>query len=361
MTTVNTLQHSPRKKTVGIRLHLLAGVLCALAASRVTLGQSYSGLEAHLIPHTHTVVPGDPIVVDFILRNTTDSPMVLTPPGMGTNSSSPEAALSLPHVFSGKGFTGLTIKGDYGHTWTDVFGYQPPANTNELHIPAKGIVGVSLAIEQFYPPVRRAGHYEMIWSPYGGAVQSNRVTFDVEPRKQAVVFTDRGTMKIQFDYEHAPKHVENFIELARDGAYNQRTIHRIDPGFLFQTGCPKGDGTGTRPDGKTIDAEFNNTPIDRGTVCMARLESDPNSASCQFFVTASRIPEWDGRYSVFGKLVGEESMTTLDNIMSQPTDEFGRPKHRVIVSYVRIVDVPPDTRPVKTVPTQLPTVPAELP
>ncbi|GJM26644.1 MAG: hypothetical protein DHS20C16_30590 [Phycisphaerae bacterium] len=346
---------------------LLVCVVCASVEPTV-FAQSYSGVEARLVPHANVAIPGDPIVLDFILKNTTDAPIVLAPPGMQTDGMAAESTLSLQHIFSGSGFTGLTIKGDFGRTWTDVFSYQPPASAAELHIPAKGIVGVSLAINDFYPPVRRAGRYEMVWMPYGGAVQSNRITIDVEPRKQAVVFTDRGTMKIQFDYERAPKHVENFIDLARDGFYNQRTIHRIDPGYLFQTGCPLGDGTGMRADGKTIDAEFNSTPIDRGTVCMARLESDPNSASCQFFVTATRIPEWDGRYTVFGKLIGEESMETLEKIMGQPIRDDGHPKHRVLVSYVRIVDVPPDVRPINTVQTQspavsdvLPTVPAEAP
>jgi peptidyl-prolyl cis-trans isomerase B (cyclophilin B) len=344
-----------------IRWLPLAVLVCAFVAHPAVFGQAYAGLEARLVTHSDVVVPGDPIVLDFILKNTTDAPIVLAPLGMHTDGYAAESTLSLPHIFSGPGFTGLTIKGDYGHTWTDVFGYQPPAGAAELHIPANGIVGVTLAINPFYPPVRRAGRYEMVWSPYGGAVHSNRVTIDVEPRKQAVLFTDRGTMKIQFDYERAPKHVENFIDLARDGFYNQRTIHRLEPGYLFQTGCPRGDGTGMRADGKTLDAEFNNTPIDRGTVCMARLESDPNSASCQFFVTATRIPEWDGRYTVFGKLIGEESMATLDTIMSQPVDDDGRPKHRMIVSFVRIVDVPADVRTVEEVPTQMQTVPDQLP
>ena len=337
------------------------GVLCALLFASPTFAQSLKGVEAMLVARSDMVVPGDPIVLDFILKNTTDAPVELSPPGMQTDGYTPESALTLPHVFSGPGFTGLTIKGDYGRTWTDVFGYQPPAGAAKLSIPAKGIVGVSLAINDYYPPVRRAGRYKFVWSPYGGAIKSNEVMVDVEPRKQAVLFTDRGTMKIQFDYEKAPKHVENFIELARDGFYNQRTIHRIEPGFMFQTGCPKGDGTGMRPDGKTLNAEFNDTSIDRGTVCMARLESDPNSASCQFFVTATRIPEWDGRYTVFGKLVGEESMATLDNIMSQPVDDDGRPKHRVLVSFVRIVDMPVDFHPVEAAPVQLPPTPAELP
>ncbi len=345
---------------------LLLAVCLACVVSGSALGQSYSGVQAQLVARKTVVVPGDPIVLDFVLRNTTDDLVVLTPLGMQTEGFSPVSTLTLPHIFSGSGFTGLTIKGDFGRTWSDVFAYQPPAGAAELHIPAHGIVGVSLAIDEFYPPVQRAGRYEMVWTPYGGAIRSNSVTVNVEPRKQAEVFTDRGTMKIQFDYDHAPKHVANFIELAREGFYNQRQIHRIDPGYLIQTGCPKGDGTGMRRDGKTLDAEFSDTPIDRGTVCMARLESDPNSASCQFFITASRIPEWDARYTVFGRLVDKESLATLDKIMEMPIDEDGRPKHRVIVSFVRVVDVPPDIRPVGSRPsespppsTQLPTVPAK--
>ncbi len=323
-------------------------------------GQVPSGLEAHLSARSSSFIPGDPVVLDFLLYNTTDADMVLTPPGVVSNPNFSEFGLTLSQVFSGVGFSALTIDGEYGRSWSDAFGYQPSEFASDLHLPARGIVGKSIAIDHYYPAVQRPGKYSIVWAPYGGSITSNRLAIEVTPRKQAMLFTDKGAMTIQFEYDLAPKHVQNFIELARSNAYNNMPIHRIEPGYLFQTGCPNGDGTGKRADGKTLVAEFNKTPIDRGTVCMARLESDPNSASSQFFVTATRIPEWDGRYTVFGKLVGEESLATLDKIMAQPIREDGRPKHRILLSVVRIVDIPPNVRPVENASQAPPTTPATV-
>jgi peptidyl-prolyl cis-trans isomerase B (cyclophilin B) len=132
--------------------------------------------------------------------------------------------------------------------------------------------------------------------------------------------------------------VEAFIDLVRSGFYDNKTFHRVIPGFLIQGGCPKGDGTGIRPDHKLLPAEFNNTPFRAGTLAMAHKPSDRNSASCQFFITLSRLPELDGQYTVIGQASDEESLRTLNELAAEPTDKHDRPRHPLYIRSITLVD-----------------------
>jgi cyclophilin family peptidyl-prolyl cis-trans isomerase len=105
-------------------------------------------------------------------------------------------------------------------------------------------------------------------------------------------------------------------------------------------GCPRGDGTGIRPDGRRIPAEFNSRPHQKGSVSMALLDDDPDSASCQFFICYTRQKDWDGRYAVFGELAGDESFETLDRMMAITADEAGRPTQPVVMRAVRVTNMP---------------------
>ena len=89
-----------------------------------------------------------------------------------------------------------------------------------------------------------------------------------------------------------------------------------------------------------LQAEFSDQPVRRGTVCMARLEDAPDSASCQFLICNTRVPQWDGKYTVFGELVGDESLATLDKLMACPTTPAGAPKKKLHLRAIRIVDAP---------------------
>ncbi len=331
-------QCRPMRTTV---LHLAALVAC-FAVPASALADRFEAIEANISVPSLTVPPGQAILMDFTLRNTSDEPVTLTLSDTAGLSQSPEGGLPLCHVFSGAAYTGLVIRGAFDRTWTDVFDYQLPAAAPELVIAPQSIVGITVDITKYYPPLRTAGEYRIVWQPYGGLITSNQVLLRVETYKEAMIATDEGTMRLRFCYDLAPQHVDNFIELARSGFYNQKTIHRISPGFFLQGGCPNGDGTGIRHDGRKLKAEFSNEPVDRGTVCMARLESDPDSASCQFLIAYSRIPAWDGRYTVFADLVGEESFKTLDKLMNLPVEDVrtGKPQRSVYIRDVRIVDAP---------------------
>jgi peptidyl-prolyl cis-trans isomerase B (cyclophilin B) len=142
--------------------------------------------------------------------------------------------------------------------------------------------------------------------------------------KQATIHTDFGTMTLRFYTDVAPKHVENFLDLAEKGFYDGLTFHRIMKGFMIQGGCPQGTGTGNGP--RRLPAEFNDKPHELGTLSMARAQN-PNSASCQFFICLDRCDFLDRQYTAFGELVDDASRETLKKIGDVPVrrGEGGEP------------------------------------
>ncbi|UXC89954.1 peptidylprolyl isomerase [Sphingobium sp. RSMS] len=119
-----------------------------------------------------------------------------------------------------------------------------------------------------------------------------------------------GRVRIQLRPDIAPGHVERIKELTRQGFYNGLKFHRVIPGFMAQGGDPKGDGTGgsTLPD---LKAEFNPMPHLRGTVSMARAQSE-DSANSQFFIVFLPRMQLDKKYTVFGRVI--EGMQYVDAI-----------------------------------------------
>jgi len=122
-----------------------------------------------------------------------------------------------------------------------------------------------------------------------------------------------GTMKLELYSNIAPKMVERFKTLAREGFYNGTTFHRVS-GIVIQGGDPKGDGSGSSSK-PNVPAEFSDVPFERGIVGAART-NDPNTANCQFYITMQRYPSWDKNYTVFGKVI--EGMNNADVIMGVP-------------------------------------------
>ena len=147
-----------------------------------------------------------------------------------------------------------------------------------------------------------------------------------EPTNPVVVLeTGQGNIVIEFFPEKAPNHVDNFLKLAEDGFYDQTYFHRIIPGFMIQGGDPKSSTTGvpfsewgTGDPGYSIDAEFNDISHERGIVSMAR-GTDPNSAGSQFFIVHADSTFLDGQYTVFGRIITQESFEVLDKIAALET------------------------------------------
>ena len=141
---------------------------------------------------------------------------------------------------------------------------------------------------------------------------------------RAVISTSHGEMTVELWNDVAPKHVENFLKLGREGFYDNLKFHRILPGFMIQGGCPQGDGTGGP--GWSVDAEFNDREHQPGTLSMAR-SSDPNSAGSQFFIclTREKCQHLDGEYTAFGQVV--EGMDVVDALAKTDIDKnSGVPK-----------------------------------
>jgi peptidyl-prolyl cis-trans isomerase B (cyclophilin B) len=154
----------------------------------------------------------------------------------------------------------------------------------------------------------------------------------------ATLQTDMGDIQIKFFYDKAPKHVENFVELASKGFYDGTLFHRVIPGFMIQGGDPNTKKPedpmhpyGTGGSETKLKAEFNDTPHKRGIVSMAR-SSDPNSASSQFFIVVKDSNFLDGQYSAFGEVIS--GMETADKIANAPRGANDRPNQPIHIKKV---------------------------
>jgi peptidylprolyl isomerase len=128
--------------------------------------------------------------------------------------------------------------------------------------------------------------------------------------KLTLQLSSGGAVVIQMRPDLAPHHVARVQTLVRQGFYNGLAFHRVIPGFMAQGGDPKGDGSGGSklPDMK---AEFSAIPFFRGTVAAARAEQ-PDSANSQFFIMFAPNAGLEGKYSVWGRVIG--GMDAVDKI-----------------------------------------------
>lgn len=130
--------------------------------------------------------------------------------------------------------------------------------------------------------------------------------------KKADIHTEKGVMHIEFYDQDAPKTVENFIKLSKEGFYDGLTFHRVIPDFVIQGGCPEGTGMGGP--GYTIDCELDgdNQYHDRGVLSMAH--AGRNTGGSQFFICHSRrnTQHLDRNHTCFGKVV--EGVEVIDAI-----------------------------------------------
>ncbi len=131
-----------------------------------------------------------------------------------------------------------------------------------------------------------------------------------DPENTLVMDTTQGKVVIALRPDLAPKHVDRIKTLAREGFYDGIVFHRVIDGFMAQTGCPHGTGTGGSKLGN-LDAEFNAEPHVRGVCSMARAQN-PNSANSQFFICFADARFLDRQYTVWGKVI--EGMDNVDKI-----------------------------------------------
>ena len=131
-----------------------------------------------------------------------------------------------------------------------------------------------------------------------------------KPEDTLTLETTKGKVVIEMRPDLAPGHVARIKELVKDGFYDGIVFHRVIDGFMAQTGCPHGTGTGGS-DYPNLPAEFSAEPHVRGTVSMARA-ADPNSGDSQFFICFDDARFLDKQYTVWGKVI--EGMENVDKI-----------------------------------------------
>ena len=157
---------------------------------------------------------------------------------------------------------------------------------------------------------------------------------EIDPEKnyQAIFKTDVGDFTIDLHATKAPKTVNNFVFLARQGYYDGTMFHRVIDNFMAQGGDPTGTGRGGP--GYNFEDEFHDDLVHdkRGVLSMAN--AGPNTNGSQFFITHGPTPHLDGRHAVFGQLsAGEEAF------MSIPARDPGNPSApAVTIETIEIVE-----------------------
>jgi len=164
---------------------------------------------------------------------------------------------------------------------------------------------------------------------FGNQAFAQTVNFEKFIDPVVILETNLGKITIEFFPKDAQNHVINFVKLSLSGFYDGTIFHRIIPGFMIQGGDPNtisGDSStwGIGGPEERVDAEFNTIKHNRGIVSMAR-SADPNSGGSQFFIVHKDSNTYeislDGKYTVFGRIVTEESFETLDKIAAVQTGD----------------------------------------
>lgn len=145
-----------------------------------------------------------------------------------------------------------------------------------------------------------AGHAPQQQPPGSGADSSS-------PDPIALIDTAKGQITIRLFKKYAPQTVFAFVDMVNKGFYNGLTFHRVEPGFVIQGGCPKGNGSGMYIDPKTGKERMLMLEVSpylkhnaAGVVAMARFPKNQHSASCQFYITLQPQPRLDNQYTIFG-------------------------------------------------------------
>jgi cyclophilin family peptidyl-prolyl cis-trans isomerase len=147
----------------------------------------------------------------------------------------------------------------------------------------------------------------------------------------ATLHTNHGAIAVELFDQDAPKTVDNFVKLSKDGFYDGITFHRVIPDFMIQGGCPRGDGTGGP--GYQFEDEQNDHGVVRGALAMAN--AGPNTNGSQFFIVTTEAASWlDGKHTVFGRVT--EGMDVVDDISSVDRDAQDRPRDPVTIERVEL-------------------------
>jgi peptidyl-prolyl cis-trans isomerase B (cyclophilin B) len=133
---------------------------------------------------------------------------------------------------------------------------------------------------------------------------------DAKKKYKATIATTRGDIVLELSPEHAPKTVNNFVFLTRQGYYDGVVFHRVINNFMIQGGDPTGTGRGGP--GYTFEDETRANPLKHLTGVISMANAGPGTNGSQFFITHSPQPHLDGKHTVFGKVVeGQEVVNAI--------------------------------------------------
>jgi peptidyl-prolyl cis-trans isomerase B (cyclophilin B) len=203
--------------------------------------------------------------------------------------------------------------------------------------------GQIIDLQKIFPKINTIGSYRITWSAPGVPQQSMvaKVIRKHDPERdyQATIETEFGNIVLDFYKELAPVHVKNFIDLANQGFYDERTMfHRIIKDQIAFGGSPTGDERGSP--GYNLPPEPNGLKILTGSVAQVRNSlTGLNESGSIFLIAASSQPQMDGRHTVFARVV--EGLETLKTITGLPTASGGagvaaRPIKDVTIKKIQI-------------------------
>lgn len=129
---------------------------------------------------------------------------------------------------------------------------------------------------------------------------------DLKKTYRATIETNRGAIEIEFYSKHAPKTVNNFVFLAREGFYDGISFHRVISDFMIQGGDPTGTGRGGP--GYKFEDEVKDNPLAHETGVISMANAGPNTNGSQFFITHAPQPHLNGKHTVFGKVVNGQDV-----------------------------------------------------
>jgi cyclophilin family peptidyl-prolyl cis-trans isomerase len=149
----------------------------------------------------------------------------------------------------------------------------------------------------------------------------------------STMHTNHGPIELELFDEDAPKTVDNFLKLSRDGFYDGLIFHRVIKDFMIQGGCPLGTGTGGP--GYEFEDEINQHKVVRGALAMAN--AGPNTNGSQFFIVTTDAAPWlDGKHTVFGRVA--DGMDAVDAIEGLETGARDRPVEDAKIERVEVYE-----------------------
>lgn len=132
---------------------------------------------------------------------------------------------------------------------------------------------------------------------------------DSKKKYTVLMNTSKGIIEIELYPEHAPKTVNNFVFLAKEGYYDGILFHRVISDFMIQGGDPTGTGSGSP--GYKFEDEFKGNPLKHERCVISMANAGPNTNGSQFFITHSPQPHLNGKHTVFGKVINGQDVVDL--------------------------------------------------